>query len=70
MTHQNTHPLSAYLTSKNISAAKFAAEVGYKHPASLYRVMRGIQPNYKMALRIEKATKGKVKVKDLILSVE
>ena len=57
--------LSDYLKRKNITGQEFAASVK-ADPATISRILRGQEPRIALALRIESATKGAVKVRDWI----
>lgn len=56
--------LNEFLKDKN--KAEFSRLIGYKHPQALFRILAGRRPSVKVALKIEEATKNKVKLKDLL----
>lgn len=56
--------LKEYLYTNYIDPMTFAVSVDISLSA-VYRYMRGGRPHLKTALRIERATKGKVTAKDL-----
>lgn len=55
--------LAKYLASEKLEQKDFAAIVGV-HPATICRLLRGLEPRVRLAVKIEKATRGKVKCRD------
>lgn len=57
--------LKTYMDKNNLSYRKFAQQLGIDH-TSLFKYATGERtPRLNVALKIEKATKGKVKCSDL-----
>lgn len=56
--------LKEYFIENEIDPVRFAVDNGFS-VSSIYRYMRGLRPHFLIAVTIEKATKGKVTVKDL-----
>ncbi|MDS1138603.1 helix-turn-helix transcriptional regulator [Nitratireductor indicus] len=56
--------LETYLQSKDLKPTTFAAKVGV-YPSTITRILRGERsPSLELVMKIERATKGKVKPRD------
>ncbi len=55
--------LKQYLESEGLKQQEFAAKVGV-NPSTICRLLDGAEPRVTLAVRIEKATKGKVRCED------
>ena len=56
--------LETYLQSKDLKPTTFAAEIGV-YPSTITRVLRGERfPSLDLGMKIDRATKGKVKPQD------
>ena len=59
------HPLDRYLWERDISAEKFAAQIGVS-PSTISRMRHhGMKPSLTVAIKIERATNGEVTVHSL-----
>ncbi len=56
--------LQTYLDERGLSQREFAKIAGVSY-VTISRICRGFEPSLAIAVKIEKATKGKVKPKDL-----
>lgn len=65
--HREKTTLREYIQSSGVKHCFFAQEIGIQ-PNTLSRILNGYVPTLKMAIDIEKYTKGKISVYDWDLS--